>query len=171
MVLLMPVDDREVYGWAANTRPFSQGDSPEALDRLTCKFPERVRNTVLDVVARPNALYHSPLEEVRLNRWYNGRAVLIGDAAHATAPVWAEGVALALEDAIVLARSLSTIPAELPALADFEAQRRSRVAHVQALTDAMSKAAKLPPLVRKALFPFIGPKRYRQTYEPLKAAV
>jgi 2-polyprenyl-6-methoxyphenol hydroxylase-like FAD-dependent oxidoreductase len=171
MVLLMPIDDREVYGWIANTRPFSRGDSPEALDRLTRQFPERVRKTVLDALARPDALFHSPLEEVRLNRWHNGRAVLVGDAAHATAPVWAEGVALALEDAIVLARSLSTIGDELPALADFEAQRRSRVAHVQAMTDAMSRAAKLPPFVRNALFPFIGPKRYRQTYEPLKTAV
>ncbi|MGX9430132.1 MULTISPECIES: FAD-dependent oxidoreductase [Bradyrhizobium] len=171
VVLLMPIDDREVYGWAAITRPLSRGDSPEALDWLTRQFPERVRRTVLDVLARPNALYHSPLEEVRLNRWHNGRAVLIGDAAHATAPVWAEGVALALEDAIVLARALSTICDELPALADFEAQRRSRVAHVQALTDAMSQAAKLPAFIRNALFPFIGPKRYRQTYEPLKTAV
>lgn len=171
MVLLMPLDDCEVYGWAAITRPLSRGDSPEALDRLTRQFPERVQKTVQDVLARSNALYHSPLEEVRLNRWHNGRAVLIGDAAHATAPVWAEGVALALEDAIVLARSLSTICDELAALVDFEEQRRSRVAHVQALTDAMSRAAKLPPFVRNALFPFIGPKRYRQTYEPLKTAV
>jgi 2-polyprenyl-6-methoxyphenol hydroxylase-like FAD-dependent oxidoreductase len=113
MVLLMPVGDCEVYGWAANTRPLSRSDSPEALDRLTRQFPERVRKTVLDVLARPNALYHSPLEEVRLDRWHSGRAMLIGDAAHAIEPVWAEGVALALEDAIVLARSLSTICDEL----------------------------------------------------------
>ena len=34
--------------------------------------------------------------------------VLIGDAAHATAPVWAQGAALAAEDALVPAELLAT---------------------------------------------------------------
>lgn len=45
----------------------------------------------------------SPVEEVRLDSWHRGRVVLIGDAAHATAPVWAQGAAPAAEDALVLA--------------------------------------------------------------------
>ena len=45
----------------------------------------------------------SPVDEVRLDSWHRGRVVLIGDAAHATAPVWAQGAALAAEDALVLA--------------------------------------------------------------------
>lgn len=108
---------------------------------------------------------------MRLDRWHEGRTVLIGDAAHATAPVWAQGAALALEDAIVLARCLSAHPDVPTALIDLQDQRMARVSHVQALTDAMSRAAKLPPLIRNALLPFIGPKRYSQTYEPLKKQV
>jgi hypothetical protein len=42
---------------------------------------------------------------------------------------------------------------------------------LEALTDAMSRAAKLPPLIRNALLPFIRPKRYSQTYEPPKKQV
>ena len=42
-----------------------------------------------------------------LPRWYSGRAVLLGDAAHPTLPFLAQGAALALEDAVVLADVLS----------------------------------------------------------------
>ncbi|PJR09082.1 FAD-binding monooxygenase [Sinorhizobium meliloti] len=171
MILLMPVADDEVYGWAAITTPNPISKSPCALLELRSEFPRRVRDTILHAVSRPDGLYHSPLEEVRLDHWHNQRVVLIGDAAHATAPVWAEGVALALEDAIVLGRTLSKASDIPAALVEFEARRRSRVAHVQAKTDAMSKAAKLPPFVRNMLLPFLGPKNYRQTYGPLKEPV
>lgn len=170
MILLMPVGNGEVYGWAAVTRD-TGGDAIEALERLVSTFPDRVRRTVEGVLLQPGALYHSPLEEVRLPSWTKGNAVLIGDAAHATAPVWAEGVALALEDAIVLAERVST-HTDLPAaLESYEKRRRPRVAHVQRMTDAMSKAAKLPVPLRNLLMPVVGPKRYRQTYGPLQAAM
>jgi 2-polyprenyl-6-methoxyphenol hydroxylase-like FAD-dependent oxidoreductase len=39
--------------------------------------------------------------------WYNGRIVLIGDAAHANPPVLAQGAAMGIEDAVVLAEELS----------------------------------------------------------------
>jgi len=170
MILLMPVGNGEVYGWAAVTRD-AGGDPNEALARLVSTFPDRVRRTVEEVLLQPDGLYHSPLEEVRLPSWTRGNAVLIGDAAHATAPVWAEGVALALEDAIVLAECVS-MHADLPAgLESYEKRRRGRVTHVQKMTDAMSKAAKLPIPLRNLLMPAVGPKRYRQTYGPLKAAI
>ncbi|WP_010187878.1 FAD-dependent oxidoreductase [Sphingomonas sp. PAMC 26605] len=171
MMLLMPVGDGEVYGWAALTRPTSHSSSIQALDCLTREFPERARRAVMQALARPSGLYHSPLEEVRLDCWHKERVVLIGDAAHATAPIWAEGVALALEDAIVLGETIATNSNFPAALSAYESRRRPRVAHVQAMTDAMSRAAKLPPLVRNLLVPFVGPKQYRQTYEPLKAAI
>jgi 2-polyprenyl-6-methoxyphenol hydroxylase-like FAD-dependent oxidoreductase len=117
-----------------------------------------------------HSLFYSPLEEVRLDIWHRGRAVLIGDAAHATAPVWAQGAALALEDAIVLAACVSDHADIQSALANFQDRRIKRVTHVRALTDAMSKAAKLPPIVRNLLLPIVGPKRYRQTYGLLKEA-
>ncbi len=171
LVLLMPVDEHEVYGWAAITRPHAGNLSRGCLIELAKQFPDRVRETVAAGMARAGGLHHSPLEEVRLERWHGQRAVLIGDAAHATAPVWAEGAALGMEDAIVLGRML-TQGGDMPAmLAEFEARRRARVGHVQAQTDAMSRAAKLPPLLRNLLLPFVGPKTYRQTYGPLMEPV
>ena len=63
--------------------------------------------------------------------WVRGCAVLIGDAAHAMAPSAAQGGAIAIEDAWVLAQSLagsSSRPVE--ALADYERRRRKRVERV-----------------------------------------
>lgn len=172
MILLMPVSQGEVYGWAAITkpRPGAQTDMG-ALIEMSSMFPRRVRDAITHLAAHPSGLYHSPLEEVRLDRWCAQRAVLIGDAAHATAPVWAEGVALGLEDAIVLGRCLAQTSDVPAALIEYEAKRRSRVAHVQHQTDTMSKAAKLPAALRNLLLPVVGPKRYRETYGRLKEAV
>ncbi|MER5265477.1 FAD-dependent oxidoreductase [Actinosynnema sp. NPDC002837] len=40
--------------------------------------------------------------------WHRGRVVLVGDAAHACPPTLAQGAAMSLEDALVLAELLST---------------------------------------------------------------
>lgn len=73
-----------------------------------------------------------PLSHVDATRsWVHGRAVLIGDAAHAMAPSAAQGGAMAIEDAWVLAQSLAALsrgPGE--ALAHYERQRRKRVERV-----------------------------------------
>ena len=67
-----------------------------------------------------------------LPRWSDGAAVLLGDAAHATAPYLAQGAAMAVEDAESLARHL-TKPGPLAArLAAYEAERRPRTTRVQA---------------------------------------
>ncbi len=74
------------------------------------------------------ALYARP----PLGRWQNGRAVLIGDACHPTLPFMAQGAAMALEDALLLAR-LATAEGDLPdALARFEALRKPRTTRLQA---------------------------------------
>ncbi|HZW88240.1 MAG TPA: NAD(P)/FAD-dependent oxidoreductase, partial [Myxococcaceae bacterium] len=42
--------------------------------------------------------------------WHRGRAVLVGDAAHATSPSSGQGASLAAEDAVELARCLRDVP-------------------------------------------------------------
>jgi 2-polyprenyl-6-methoxyphenol hydroxylase-like FAD-dependent oxidoreductase len=53
----------------------------------------------------------------------------------------------------------------------YEARRRPRVAHVQAMTDRLSRTATLPDWVRNRLLPMIGPRSYRATYAPLREPV
>lgn len=171
LFLLIPVDGGEAYGWATVQGVGAASGDLSAQASAFDGFPSLVRDTLATVLARPEAIHHSPLEEVRLPAWHRGRVVLAGDAAHATAPVWAQGVALALEDALVLADLLAagTEPERIGPL--YEARRRPRVAHVQAMTDRLSRTARMPGWARTLLLPVIGPRSYRATYGPLRVPV
>lgn len=67
--------------------------------------------------------------------WHNERVVLLGDAAHATLPFIAQGAALALEDALVLARCLDRYSDPETALTHFEQARMFRCHNIQARAD------------------------------------
>ncbi|MCC3773689.1 FAD-dependent monooxygenase [Streptomyces sp. UNOB3_S3] len=70
--------------------------------------------------------------------WHDERTVLIGDAAHATAPNAAQGASLAIEDGVVLARCLRDLPGTGRAFAGYERLRRERVERVVALSAALA---------------------------------
>jgi 2-polyprenyl-6-methoxyphenol hydroxylase-like FAD-dependent oxidoreductase len=69
----------------------------------------------------PRTVSYRPIETlVAPKPWYLGRIVMIGDAAHAGPPVLAQGAAMGIEDAIVLAEELSLAEAK-PASANVDA--------------------------------------------------
>lgn len=70
--------------------------------------------------------------------WYDDTMVLVGDAAHATAPNAAQGASMAIEDGIVLARALRDAADPRSAFTAYEAQRRERVERVVAASAAMA---------------------------------
>lgn len=63
--------------------------------------------------------------------WTDGKTVLIGDAAHAMTPFAAQGAAMAIEDAALLAKMLGEATDSVSALRSFEKARRERVARVR----------------------------------------
>ena len=72
-------------------------------------------------------------EAQTLPAWVKGRLALLGDAAHPVLPFLAQGGALAIEDAAVLARVLANAGDGVPeALQRFQAERLGRAARVQA---------------------------------------
>lgn len=78
------------------------------------------------------ALYdHSPLE-----RWTKGRATLLGDAAHAMLPFFAQGAAQAIEDGAVLADCLRKASPNTVAnaLQHYESIRKPRASEVQLMS-------------------------------------
>jgi salicylate hydroxylase len=67
-----------------------------------------------------------------LPQWSRGRITLLGDACHPMMPFMAQGAGMAIEDAVVLARSLAALPGEPEqALQRYEAARRERTARIQ----------------------------------------
>jgi 2-polyprenyl-6-methoxyphenol hydroxylase-like FAD-dependent oxidoreductase len=66
-----------------------------------------------------------------LKRWGEGRVMLLGDAAHPCTPNLGLGGCMALEDALVLAKSFCTEATPELALRRYESLRRRRTRHVQ----------------------------------------
>ena len=73
------------------------------------------------------------LEMPRKGPWHHGRMALIGDAAHGMLPFAAQGAAMGIEDAEVLAAMVERHGTSEAALASWEALRRKRVRKVVAL--------------------------------------
>jgi salicylate hydroxylase/6-hydroxynicotinate 3-monooxygenase len=73
-----------------------------------------------------------------LPTWSKGPVVLLGDACHPMTPYMASGAAMALEDAVVLARCLAEEGPESPeaAFRIYEATRKPRTSAVQAGSSA-----------------------------------
>ena len=166
--LLIPVGEGRVYGYVARTRGGDTGSDRSWLAQAAERFPMPVSAAVAAAL-KDGELHHAPTNEVRLENWHHGRLVLIGDAGHATGPVWAQGVAMALEDALVLGELLAQTPSKHWAEVGptFERLRRPRVEHVQSATDKMSRLAALPGWLRDLVAPILGPKNYRAAYAPL----
>ena len=71
-----------------------------------------------------------PLYTVEAPRWSAGNIGLIGDAAHAMVPFQAQGAAMGIEDAAVLAPLLMSSDSAEAAFARYESIRRPRVTRV-----------------------------------------
>jgi 2-polyprenyl-6-methoxyphenol hydroxylase-like FAD-dependent oxidoreductase len=111
--------------------------------------------------------YFAPIEEVVPPAWTKGRVVLVGDAAHASSPNMAQGAAMALEDALVLAEELETSRPLTEALAEYQRRRTSRVAWVQEQTHRRDRTRSLPPLVRNLTLRLAGERIFDSNYRPL----
>jgi len=80
---------------------------------------------------------HNPagmLATLYLEHWHlDGRAVLLGDAAHAMVPFHGQGMNCAFEDCVALAGHLDANPDPADAFAAFEAERRPNAQAIQAM--------------------------------------
>lgn len=84
----------------------------------------------------------------RVPCWHRSSMVLVGDAAHATSPTSGQGASLALEDSIILARSLRDHPDGELALRVYEASRRPRVEKVSKLARRANMTKVAGPILR-----------------------
>lgn len=84
-------------------------------------------------------------------RWSRGRATLLGDAAHPMPPFLAQGAAMAVEDAAVLAALLPGAAPEA-ALAAYERRRTRRTAQVQRWSWANARLFHLSGLAARGVF-------------------
>jgi 2-polyprenyl-6-methoxyphenol hydroxylase-like FAD-dependent oxidoreductase len=87
---------------------------------------------LLAQVTDPDRVIYTAIDEVFLPApWYRGRTVVIGDAAHASTPFWAQGASMAIEDAVLLAELAATGAAPEAFLPAWMERRFARCVWVQ----------------------------------------
>ena len=120
------------------------------------------------LLGRADEAYFAPIEEVVPPAWTAPGVALVGDAAHASSPNMAQGAAMAVEDALVLAELL-TIGRSVPeALAEYERRRHERVSRVQVQTHRRDRTRSLPGSVLKLVLRLGAERIFHSNYDPLR---
>jgi len=94
---------------------------------------------VIDAVDRDQCFRWALNRRAPVERWGSARTTLLGDAVHATLPYMAQGAAMAIEDAAVLARALDLDAPLAEQLAIYHRHRGPRTARVIRESDEMGE--------------------------------
>jgi salicylate hydroxylase len=101
-----------------------------------------------------------------LDNWGQGPVTLLGDAAHPMLPYLAQGAAMAIEDAAVLAQCLGNTPDDAAgALRHYEQARRARTArtqHAARRNGSVYHLGGIGALLRTLAISAIGPRLIKQ---------
>ena len=164
--VVMPMGGRRLYCYADES---ASADTPAPADALA-----RVRKlfgsfggpvpALLDAMEKVQV---ARTDEVVLESWLRGPVLLVGDAAHATAPTLAQGAAMAFEDAVVLGevlRSADDVPAALKA---YEVRRRPRTGWVHERTRDRDRTRDVPPALRDPMLRRRGERIFSDHYRGL----
>ena len=132
-LLLYPLPSGEVYCGAGPVSPQRWPKGATDLQAISEIFSDfgGIAREVLDSLDESVRLIPTRYWNVEQTPWISGRSVIIGDAAHASAPTIAQGGAMAFEDALVLSEELAATPDIDLALRAYEQRRRPRVEPVQ----------------------------------------
>jgi 2-polyprenyl-6-methoxyphenol hydroxylase-like FAD-dependent oxidoreductase len=97
----------------------------------------------LGSVASFDDLLINTVRRVDCRRWFSGRLVLLGDAAHAMAPNLGQGANSALVDAVVLADALVGAPSVEEALRRYDERRRPAARRVQNVAGLLQRLCRM----------------------------
>lgn len=148
-----PVGGNRTYAFASATTPAVRAalearDLDQFVELWTTALPSA--QPILSGLRSMDDLLVNDVARVRCQRFFDGRAVLIGDAAHAMAPNLGQGANSAFVDAAVLVRELGATSSQEEALRRYDRSRRRRVASVQRNAELLARLAHLRhPKVRE----------------------
>ena len=142
----MCLDRKRVYWFAVINMP--EGQTPPAGERkdfLRQRFlgwhspiEHMIERTPAENIVETGIYDIEPLE-----RWSQGRITLLGDAAHAATPDMGQGGCMAIEDALVLARSLSQKQDLTSAFSHYETARKPRTTWMMKQSRTLGRIAQL----------------------------
>ena len=114
---------------AANHQDSLKGRRAELLEMFDgwhSPIEELINSTPEEMIMKNGARDHAAMRN-----WVKGRVALLGDSAHACTPNLGQGGGMAIEDALVLAKSLDSESSITAALALYEQRRIARTRHIQ----------------------------------------
>ncbi|HEX6547730.1 MAG TPA: FAD-dependent monooxygenase [Candidatus Dormibacteraeota bacterium] len=140
---------RDQFGeWAVHIYPYREDGSTFIVeaDEATWRRAGAESWTETDTIAHAERLFAADLDggrllsnrslwlrfrTVRCRRWFHGNVVLLGDAAHTAHFSVGSGTKMAMEDALALARAITSRGDVADALQAYVSERRPRVEHIQ----------------------------------------
>ncbi len=141
---LIPISDTSMYLLDVTLEPGRPRHDPAQFHELLRERLEDftgIVGEIRDEITSPDGIVYSPIEEVDLPPpWYKDRALVLGDAAHASAPHIIQGASMAIEDAIVLAELAVNADPIPQKLATFMERRYPRCKFVQDVSHQILEA-------------------------------
>ncbi|MFC8228396.1 FAD-dependent monooxygenase [Streptomyces sp. NPDC057287] len=148
-----PMKDGRIYAYAAATAPAGARAADDEKAELLRRFGDWHHPVpgIIDSVEPGQVLRHDVHQmTVPLPAFHGGRAVLVGDAAHAMAPTLGQGGNQAIEDAVVLAHHMAPHADQEVAPAAYSAERQPRT------TAVVRKAARISRMMQLSATPAVA---------------
>jgi 2-polyprenyl-6-methoxyphenol hydroxylase-like FAD-dependent oxidoreductase len=159
----VPMSGNRVYWYATKNVPEGGSSPHEKSDLLRlfrgwhCPIEQLIESTPESAILR-NDIYDRPV----LPHWSEGRITLLGDAAHPMTPFLGQGGCQAIEDAVVLAKCLSTHQTVASGLQAYDTERAPRANALVKRSRLIGRIAQLEhPLavrLRNTAFKFLPPR-------------
>jgi FAD-dependent urate hydroxylase len=168
--VVMPMGGRRLYCCADETAP-DRANPPDPVARVRELFGA-FGGPVPAILDAIESVQVARTDEVVLQRWSRGPVVLVGDAAHATSPTLAQGAAMSLEDALVLAEELRARPGDVgAAIRAYEDRRHPRCRQVRDRTRERDRTRDVAPALRDPMLRRRGRRIFTDQYRALVAPV
>ena len=137
-----PLGGDLVYFWAAaHVAAAAEAVSRHDLEDFRQEWRQvlPVAADLLDKVSSFDDLLVNTVSRVDCRRWFSGRLVLLGDAAHAMPPNLGQGANSALVDGVILAEELTRAPSVEGALLRYDKRRRPLARRMQRTAEVLQR--------------------------------
>lgn len=140
---IIPINNKQMYIWASLSEPIKRWIDPKdhaaEMHKSFAKVGGFLKD-ILDQLTTGAYAHYTSVEEVSIDdTWHKNNIVLLGDAAHASLPFMAQGGAMALQDAVVLANLCELHDIE-NALVVYKEKRKPVVDQVQQMCRNIGKS-------------------------------
>lgn len=112
VVGVCPISESDAYLYLIETAEPGMRHADADLARIMAEklipYTSPLVRHAVEQLPSSSSISFRPLEAILVpDTWYVGRVLIVGDAAHSGPPVLAQGAAMGIEDAVVLAETLS----------------------------------------------------------------